>query len=196
MIDTLLIEKNTEFIKSALTNKIKISEQLYTIEGILPNETLIKLREIIDTSNEWVTQESTGYKSDPLRQKLDFKLDTVIEEVYTAMDNLNHVMEDFVGIEMDFLGVTVWKDKKGYDLPWHTDNPIIVATLQVYLFGDNQPGTTFETDDSNFTCRFKTNTGYVAKQHIKRPMHKLEKPVSSERCSLFFMWGLPGTKVK
>ena len=198
MIDTPLIEKNAEFIESALTNKTKISEYLYTIKDILPNETLIKLREIIDTSEDWECQETAGgYEYNPLRQKLGFKMDTVIEEVSTAMNNLNYVMEDIVGIDMDFLGVTVWRDLSGYNIDWHTDNSILTATLQIYLFGEDCPGTTFKTDNGEFTCSFKSNTGYVARQHTKdRPMHKIEKTVSSERCSLFFMWGLPGTKIK
>lgn len=195
MIDNLLIENNSKSISNSFVDSKQISKYLYELNNVLTVDTLDKLKEYISGECEWEWQESyeSKYKerNKSCRSKITWDQDTVIEEIHTAIDNSTPEIEKMFDLNLKFMGVTLWKDEIGHKLPWHTDNPIIAVTMQIYLFGEDCPGTVFKVNDAEHTCLFLKNNGYLVNQSTKeRPFHRIEFDVKSVRYSLFAMWQL------
>jgi hypothetical protein len=105
------------------------------------------------------------------------------------MTPMLHELDPTVPIKFD--GITLWRDQGGYNLDWHTDNPVIHLTMQIYLSGSlDNPGTEFKIDSGSIIAPFVPNTGYFIDQRIIRPMHRLEHvvPENQTRYSLFALW--------
>jgi len=191
MIDNELIKKSTDSISKSLKNKKQIHSCLFELTDILPNGAIDKLKHYIeDSNNQWEIQESYDPDYENLqRKKIAWHADSIIEELHDALEKQTQVASDIVGEDLSFIGVTLWHDSKGFDLGWHTDNPILKATLQIYLFGNDAPGTVFKVNNTEHEVVFESNKGYFAKQNTsERPSHKIKHAVKGERYSLFAMW--------
>ena len=197
MYDQNLVLQTTAHLSKSIANRNQITENLYEVNNILPDFTYNKLMDYINSANApWTEQETKGYRRNPLRSKVSWDPDTVIEEIADSFAGLSGTIAEMLGVNVEFLGITLWKDAPGYDLEWHTDNEILIATFQTYLNSFSNPGTTFMIDDKEYECKFLPNTGYIACQHnVNKPLHKLNT-VKNERYSLFAMWGKPGSKLK
>jgi len=192
MIDNLLIENNSKSINNSFVDSKQISKHLYELNNVLTVDALDKLKEYVKGECNWQEQEYYIPEDKPiLRSKITWDQDTVIEEIHTAIENNTHEIEKKFNLNLRFMGVTLWKDEAGHDLVWHTDNPMISVTMQIYLFGENSPGTVFKVNNTEHTCLFSENNGYLVNQSTdERPVHKLEFEVKSTRYSLFAMWEL------
>ena len=94
--------------------------------------------------------------------------------------------------DLQFHGIVLWEDSEGYEIDWHTDNPLLMATIQIYVAGStDNPGTEFKLlDGSTHTCDFKINTGSLIDQTKHRLSHHStgRVPDLARRYSLFAMW--------
>jgi hypothetical protein len=197
MIDQDLINHNAETLSIAFKNSRQITSQLRFIQNPFDQPMLLKLQEYVDAHyhSELWSSETTDY-GQPLdnrpRHKLAWDPESVVEEMHEVCHLLTPVLQELDPTKpIVFDGITLWRDQGGYDLNWHTDNPAIHLTMQIYLFGSQDtPGTEFKIDSGSITAPFVPNTGYFVDQRIVRPTHRLAHmvPENQIRYSLFALW--------
>jgi hypothetical protein len=197
MIDQDLINHNVDILSTAFKNCQQLTPQLRFIQNAFDQPMLSKLKEYVDAhyhSDLWKS-ETTAY-GQPLdnrpRHKLAWDPESVVEEMHEVCHLLTPVLQQLDPTKpIVFDGITLWRDQSGYDLDWHTDNPAIHLTMQIYLFGSlDNPGTEFKIDSGSITAPFVPNTGYFVDQRITRPTHRLAHVVPKDqiRYSLFALW--------
>lgn len=198
MIDQNLIDQNIVRLNSAVKNNTSINDQLKLVNNAFDQAMLSKLQDYFDAnynSKLW-EPETTAYgrpMTDVPRFKLAWESESVIEELHEVCNGITPLVSElYPGVERKFDGIVIWRDHPGYDLSWHTDNPVIEVSLQVYLSGsDCNPGTEFKTGDSSLPLPFIVNTGYIVNHDgVTRPMHRVAHPVPENeiRYSLFALW--------
>ena len=191
MIDYQLIEKTQNQIICSLDKRQPMSSQLYKMHNVLPDDTIKKLKEYIENENaHWESYQ-------PLRHKISWQADTVIEELHTAFENVTDKIQHIFESKQyqNFLGITVWKDFPEFEMNWHTDNSILSTALQLYLFDTCPPqcGTTFIIDNEHVDLPFLNNTGYILNQNLEQKIiHKpsCNVPDGINRYSLYASWSL------
>jgi hypothetical protein len=197
MIDQDLINHNVDILSTAFKNCQQLTPQLRFIQNAFDQPMLSKLKEYVDAhyhSDLWKS-ETTAY-GQPLdnrpRHKLAWDPESVVEEMHEVCHLLTPVLQQLDPTKpIVFDGITLWRDQSGYDLDWHTDNPAIHLTMQIYLFGSlDNPGTEFKIDSGSIIAPFVPNTGYFVDQRITRPTHRLAHVVPKDqiRYSLFALW--------
>jgi hypothetical protein len=126
------------------------------------------------------------------RYKLAWDPESVIEETYEICQALTPVLAEIYSEALKkFDGIIIWRDHPGYDIEWHTDNPVISTSLHVYISGsERNPGTEFKTRDTSLVLPFKINTGYICRRTSPGPVHRVAHPVpdGEVRYSLFAIW--------
>ena len=195
MIDQAFITDNISSATESFSCKKKITNQLYTLENFLTQQALVKLYAyILNTPNKpWDLETDSDYeKMQVPRRKIAWHAESVIEELHDVMSSLTPIVNDIIKKSCDFHGLVLWEDREGYVIDWHSDNPILTATCQIYLAGPpDNPGTEFQIDNNKtHICKFAPNTGYFIDQSVIRPLHRStgQVPPSNLRYSLFGMW--------
>jgi hypothetical protein len=197
MIDQDLINHNAGTLSTAFKNSRQITPQLRFIQDAFDQSMLSKLKEYVDAhyhSNLWNFEIAYGRQllDNRPRHKLAWDPESVVEELHEVCHLLTPVLQELDTTKsIVFDGITLWRDQGGYDLDWHTDNPAIHLTMQIYLFGSQDtPGTEFNIDSGSITVPFVSNTGYFVDQRITRPTHRLAYmvPENQIRYSLFALW--------
>lgn len=197
MIDQDLINHNAETLSIALKNSCQITPQLKFIQNAFDQPLLLKLQEYFNTNyhSELWAPETTQYGVDMTnkpRYKIAWDPDSVVEEIHEVCHAMTPMLQGLnTTVPIKFDGITLWRDHGGYDLSWHTDNPAIHLTMQIYLIGSlNNPGTEFKIDSGSIVAPFVPNTGYFIDQRIIRPTHRLAHavPANQIRYSLFALW--------
>ena len=197
MIDQDLINHNTDTLSTAFKKSQQVTPQLRFMQNAFDQPMLSKLKEYVDAhyhSDLWnyETTEHGQPMDDIPRHKLPWDPESVVEELHEVCHLLTPVLQELDPTKpIVFDGITLWRDQGGYDLDWHTDNPAIHLTMQIYLFGSQDiPGTEFKIDSGSITAPFVPNTGYFVDQRIVRPTHRLAYmvPENQIRYSLFALW--------
>ena len=197
MIDQHLIDNNVSSLINALKDGLAISPKVKFIKDAFDQNMLSKLQVYFDNnyhSDLW-KPETNEYgipmKTMP-RCKLQWDAESVIEEIHEVCNSVTPLLQKlYTRPTIVFDGITLWRDEPGYNIAWHTDNPKIHMTMQVYLCGSEQcPGTEFKTELGSMTAPFVPNTGYFIDQHEVRPEHRLAYtvPKNQIRYSLFAIW--------
>jgi hypothetical protein len=197
MIDQNLINQNSISLADALKNGSVISPQVKFIKNAFDQDILCKLQEYVtnhyqsdfwkfETNAHGVPMEETP------RYKLEWDPESVVEEVHEVCNLITPMLQElYTCPEIIFNGITLWRDHPGYNMSWHTDNPSIHMTMQIYLFGSTDcPGTEFKTESGSITAPFVSNTGYFIDQRTTRPVHRVTHtvPENQMRYSLFAIW--------
>lgn len=197
MIDQNLINQNIVALTTAVNNNEIINSQLRLIKNAFHQALILKLQEYFDQNYDndlWVPETTEyGVPMDNIpRFKLTWEAESVIEELHEICQALTPlVIELYPDTQKKFNGIVIWRDHPGYDLAWHTDNPLIDVGLQIYLSGSpHNPGTEFKTGDTSLVLPFIPNTGYIVKHTGNRPVHRVAYPVpvGEVRYSLFAIW--------
>jgi len=195
MIDQILIKNNSRALIDSFNTRTIICDQLHIMQNVFTSEALSKLYFYIlnESDKPWQMETSADYKVlDVPRKKISWHAESIIEELHETFACLTALVVLSVQQDVKFHGIVLWKDQEGYEIPWHTDNPLLAATMQIYVAGTTQnPGTEFELiDGSYYTCDFKVNTGYFINQTQHRLKHHTtgQVPNSTDRYSLFAMW--------
>jgi hypothetical protein len=197
MIDQDLINHNAETLSTALKNSRQITPQLKFIQNAFDQPLLLKLKEYFNTnyhSELWIPETTPCglVMTDRSRYKIAWDPDSVVEEIHEVCYAMTPLLQELdTKVPVKFDGITLWRDHGGYDLNWHTDNPAIHLTMQIYLSGSlNNPGTEFKIDPESIVAPFVPNTGYFIDQRIVRPTHRLKHavPANQLRYSLFAFW--------
>lgn len=195
MIDQDIIKKASDSLHLSLENRHELTNDFSTIDNVFPLEVLHKAYDYIlnQSDKPWELETtSAGVKMDVPRRKIQWHGETVIEELHCAMESITPDVCAILKTDIKFLGIVLWQDYENYKIDWHSDNPILLATMQIYLAGSKtNPGTEFKISDNNFyTCNFVPNTGYFLNQTHNRLEHHTTGSVPSDvsRYSLFGMW--------
>lgn len=196
MIDQKLINDNSVYLSNALKNSVTISPQIKFLTNVFDQPVLVKLQEYFANqyhSNLWQfeTTEYGEIMSNVPRYKISWDPESVVEEIHEVCNSVTPVVEEMCQGKTAFHGIALWRDHSGYNIGWHTDNPILKITMQIYLDGlESCPGTEFKTDSGTIVAPFVKNTGYFLNQGELRPMHRLAHtvPHNQTRYSLFAMW--------
>lgn len=193
MIDYQLIEQATQDLTHSIKNKKQIAPGLFALRNVFSEDTISKLQQYISTAsnNDWQLVENQENQE---RKKITWKNDSIIEELHIAVDNTTSLINKIFphNKKHNFLGVSVWHDYNGYYLDWHTDNPIITVSMQIYLFEhcDKSCGTTFEINGQHYTVEYEHNQGYICEQTVHKPKHKTScaLPPGQNRYSFYTIW--------
>lgn len=197
MIDQKLVDLNIENLTKNLLVSSDRSQGLRLISRAFDSVLMDKILAYLDqgVTDLWKPETTADYVSmvSTPRLKLNWHEETVIEELHMICDALTPTIDIlYPHRPRRFLGINIWRDSEGYDIDWHTDNPVIDISMQVYLKGDAQsPGTSFRLDDKDLDVQFYPNSGYMADNSEGcRIVHKIQHPVMGKhpRYSLFAMW--------
>jgi hypothetical protein len=199
MIDQQLIDENIDTLVAGLTTANSVDRRLHLVQSVFTQSMLTKLQEYFITnehSDLWVP-ETTQYNipmKDRPRHKITWDAETVIEELHEVCNGAtNTVQKMYPGSIKPFNGVIIWRDCPGYYFGWHTDNPVINVSMQIYLQGsENNPGTEFEVENNSVIAPFIPNSGYIVDHSgDNKPRHRVTHavPEGSVRYSLFALWG-------
>jgi hypothetical protein len=200
MIDNQLIEEIINSVKASINNKSSITESLSTLNNVLPQKACENLWNYIQNTNQWQSIEDGFYQKN--RRKIVWQSDTIIEELHCAFEQVTDAInEQSESVSQhNFIGISLWEDTDGYNIDWHTDNNLLSAAVQVYLFDTcpKQCGTTFQLENSLAELPFVHNTGYLIDQQTNPLVHKTSHPTPAgvKRYSLYASWSfsekLPG----
>ena len=193
MIDQTLILSATAHAKLAIKNSKFLTDKFKLISDVLSADILIKLKQFIDTVDEEEWKEVSRQEFYP-RKGINWISDTVVEELHNVMDNqTDEINKHFNTTGNKFLGLALWRDTDGYEMPKHQDNSIIDIAMQIYLFDyPEKYGTTFIINEKSIDVPFKHNTGYLLNQQeyndrlVHWPTNKLAG--SLPRYSLYLIW--------
>jgi hypothetical protein len=195
MIEQTIIRDATSNLLGALESRHQITPDLSVLSSVFPRSVITKINDyILNTPNKPWQLETTehGVEMDVPRHKISWHSDTVVEELHCAVENITPQVQAILEKPVKFHGIVLWQDHKNYLCDWHSDNPILMATMQIYLAGSTEnPGTMFKLNDrEHHTCPFVPNTGYLLNQTQNRLLHRsVEKvPANISRYSLFGMW--------
>lgn len=195
MIDQKIIQTATTDLQGALDSRIQISDDFSVLENVFSRSVITKVHDYIlnEPQKPWQLETTEhGVEMQVPRHKIAWHGETVIEELHCAVENTTPKISEILGKEVKFHGIVLWQDHENYKIDWHSDNSILMATMQIYLAGSTEnPGTVFEIEDDNHhTCQFVPNTGYFLNQTKTRLSHKSvgKVPANVNRYSLFGMW--------
>lgn len=193
MLDFELIDLSCNHTATQFDRKVYTGiPGLYTVENFLPARLLEKLKEFIQTENNWLHETvESGDVLYPNRMKLNWIPDTVIEETHIVLEKLTDILNVEFKRNNEFLGLSIWKDLTGYNIGKHTDNPVIDLAIQIYLNADSvlNLGTLFEHNEQKFCVKYDMNTGYIM-DNTKKITHSMQTkiPDNHVRYSLYAIW--------
>lgn len=190
-LDFNLVDRSTQHALDSLKSSETVCPGLLCISNLLDSDLLVKLQNyIFDESLIWGSQEhhvGAGYHYD--RKKINWVPDSVIEETHMVLEGLTDYINQCFTRQNKFLGLSIWKDEYSYQVPLHTDNPVIDISMQIYLNDNNMDlGTRFQLD-TVFTIPYKTNHGYLMdnRQNIQH-FYDGQSPKDYHRYSLYAIW--------
>ena len=193
-LDYQLIKENIESVTDSLRISKSVDPRLYTLRSPLTPAMMTKLTQYLNNMHDsplW-QPETVQYNvpGDEIhRFKLQWDPETVFEELHEVCQSVTPVVREIHPNSFkDFKGIMIWRDHPGYDISWHTDNPIIGVSMQIYITGSvDCPGTEFRTTDGEISVPFISNSGYITQNKLD---HQISKRLSdnSIRYSLFAIW--------
>ena len=193
MIDQDLIQSNIARLRQKLRSMTATElPNLYVLENILDEKILAKLKKYLSTVPESSWQLVHNQEKKP-RTRISWDSDNVVEELHEIFNSVTDTINDLLpGKNKNFWGVSIWRDLPGYQLKWHTDNPDIDVSLQIYLYSKPGLGTVFGSEESPLLISSDHNSGYLASHTDDyRIPHRTENAVPDGvvRYSLYVIWG-------
>lgn len=195
MIDQQIIQTASDNLQKAFENRIKHNTHFSTVHNVFSTEVLNKVYDYILNNSDKIWEletTSNGEEMNIPRNKITWHMDTVIEELHVAMESITPQVQSVLNRPVKFVGIILWQDQENYKIDWHSDNPILMATMQIYVAGSKKnPGTEFELEEGKYhNCEFIPNTGYFLNQTESRLKHHTtgSVPPNVSRYSLFGMW--------
>jgi hypothetical protein len=173
-----------------------LPHQLYLLDNVLPNDVRAELKQWIDDPiNDFYWQQIKFSNKTHERYTVNLIENCVIEDLYNIFPKITPQIQERLSLPKDceFKGLSLWRDLAGYHMDGHTDNPVIYAAMQIYLFDtvDSECGTVFDVNSENTLVPFKPNTGYLLNNTVPpRLTHWIAMPVppGQERVSIYAIW--------
>lgn len=190
MIDYELIETSKEYTKNIINNAVPCASGLYILENILYPPFLTKLYNYVSTTENLPWTIVSLYETE-CREKISFFPESVIEEAHLLMEDITTCISQKLDLNLKLIGIDIWKDKEGFYINKHTDNPVINASLQVYLnhYSNIDYSTKFNLNGTVVSPKNLTNHGYLIDQRTQIS-HWMKTKVTSnfERYSIHAIW--------
>lgn len=191
-LDFSLIKQSTEYSISQIDKRISTEcPYVFLLENFLDPLLIEKLYKYITTADNWVEQEDYhpgDYQNN--RLKINWESDTVIEEAHVVFENLTDAINQIYKRNNKFVGINLWKDINGYQIPRHADNPDIDIAMQIYLNSEQgNLGTKFEYQDVTIETPYSQNCGYIMDNEGKI-IHYFDSaiPPNYVRYSIYAIW--------
>lgn len=191
-LDFALIDQSTRYSIDQLNKKIPTDcPYIFILSNFINPVLLEKLYRYALDSNDWCEQERYGSSLyEPNRFKINWKADSVIEEIHTVFENLTDTFNQVYKKNYKFSGINLWKDSSGYNITRHVDNPTIDLSIQIYLNDSNcDLGTKFEYANATIKTPYIKNFGYIMDNDGKI-IHYFDSliPPDYTRYSLYAIW--------
>lgn len=193
MIDTELIQVSSlqaqqSFAKAEST----IFDQVFIVKDVLTDSAVTKLKEYIVTIDHSKWHKVPGQEHNN-RKSITWDADTIMEELHEVFNSLTEIVnQKFAKQPVNFLGLQLWVDGHGYNTGYHSDDPIIDVSCQLYLF-DNEAhyGTTFKKNKDSVVVSYYSKSGYIMINNVDPELlHSTTTPTPQEvtRYSLYAVW--------
>jgi len=160
MLDIQQIKISTKHTQSVLKH-INNIDGVHFVTGFFNRELLYRLLEYCQTTTSWQPIFDPDQKEIQYRKKITWEEDTVVEVVYSVLQNVTPQLENIFNKQLKFNGLDLWKDTKGYTIKRHTDNPIFNVSLQIYINNLPHLVTVFEHNGIHVTDS-NPGSGYIA----------------------------------
>lgn len=121
---------------------------LVEVENFLPDELVDELVHFSKSNVPWEQQEMQEHLP---RRKISWLLDSPIETLHNWFEQCP------MFANLNFMGVTLWKDDIDFWMNEHLDNDRVKIAVQIYLDNRNSPGTQF----GNRMISYGRNRGYI-----------------------------------
>ena len=120
------------------------------------------------------------------RFELIWRTDGILEQLHNILPNLDNYMSNLVGAKVKYNQARMWQDLPGYMIPFHEDDQVSAAHIQIYISGSTRDiGTTWYTTRGRTILPFVPNTGYITVCSQRYP-HGMLLPVRDQtRYSLY-----------
>lgn len=171
-------------IITAVDNK----QDLFLIENIFPDNLLDNLSKVIlldlPYKNEAWQEEYSRRRLEPNTVLLGFS-----KYIRHNLERLN----ESTGMQAIDCTTGFWLDEPGFTMNTHVDNSNVFASMQIYLLGENCPGTKFTTELGleRYCFNFSKNTGYLMINNIDQ-YHEVAGTVPADTYRLCsYTWFFP-----
>ena len=120
------------------------------------------------------------------RNEMTWKNDGILEELSNAFNSFTTDICQLTGMNLAFGQVRVWQDLPGFMIPFHEDDQISAAHIQLYIdAANNDIGTTWYTSKGRHSCPFIPNSGYLTLCDRRLPHGMLKPVIGQTRYSLY-----------
>lgn len=145
--------------------QITADKTLFALEGLIDSSLLDELHKV-----NWWKVPTKPLMSAQLRKIVILEAVPVLQKIDKQLREQSKVLAEKINLEFDFFYNDFWLDFPGWDVPMHTDIRMN-SSLQLYLLGPENTGTTFYTDKSGdkvlYQAKFQPNNGYL----LLKPPH-------------------------
>ena len=199
MIDTVLIEVTSKQAQQAFENaESTIFDYVFLVKDVITNEAVAKLKEYVKIADQSKWHKVPGQEHNN-RKSITWDADTIMEELHEVFNSLTEIVnQKFAQQHVNFLGLQLWVDGHGYHTGYHTDDPIIDVSCQLYLFeNDENLGTTFKKGKNLVAVPYCSKSGYIMVNNVDPELyHSSTTPTPGEvtRHSLYAVWSRTAKK--
>jgi hypothetical protein len=126
-----------------------VHKYLIEVVNFLPDDLVEQLVDFSKHPNlPWSVQEM---QENLPRQKISWLIDSPIETTHDYFKSLPTFAQ------LNFMGITLWKDNVDFWMPAHIDNDRVKVAVQIYLDDRQSPGTQFP----DRLIKYGRNRGYI-----------------------------------
>lgn len=167
----------------------KLHNGLWHIEEFLPQDVWF------DISKQIHELPDSEYKNrhEPMRIRLEI-INPNTNNFYTQLINLaSNTMPLVSKLTSNYSlrnppALFLWRDFENYMSDWHPDDFTRAPTMQIYLDGDEDQGTSFRVGNEQITLPLKPNTGYLL-DNTYQLIHGMITPVRKKiRQSIYLIY--------
>jgi hypothetical protein len=177
--------------KIDIQNVASLDDGIWTIGKLFDSEDFEYIKQSVLACPQDLYTPSPAHPTD--RFELTWQLDGILEELWNAFDSCTPAISQIAGVPLKFGQVRVWQDHPGFMIPFHEDDQVSAAHIQLYIDGPgNDIGTTWYTTKGRHSCPFEPNSGYLTLCDRRLP-HGMLTPVSGRiRYSLYATFAKAG----
>lgn len=188
MIDWVLVDKNIAHCRDQFSQRKQTAiNNLFQLTNFFTDEMVRKLLVYANTKEHWQQVELQEHLN---RVGIGWDPESVIEEVHLVFKSLTDNLNDYFNKDYKFTGLQLWKDRSGYQIAQHYDNPRVGYSIQIYLTGNiDNLGTYFSENNITVEIPYSINAGYVT-DCAQRVIHGMTIPVPKNhtRISIYGIW--------
>lgn len=171
-------------LKFDLNNVTHLDDGIWTIGNLFDTIDFEYIKQSVLNCNQDLYTPSPAHPTD--RFELTWENDSILEELHNALNGFTPMVSELTKINLGFGQVRIWQDHPGFMIPFHEDDQVSAAHIQLYIDGSTDDiGTTWYTTKGRHSCPFVPNSGYLTLCDRRLP-HGMLHPVRGKiRYSLY-----------